>query len=127
MQIRIMRHLVVNDLLFRLMETDSMKMFSLYNRKEPLERLIKKAEGESSGIVFANVHCYSPRETHEVNEHANHEEIFVSFQGSGRLITGNEEREVFGGGMLVFKPEESHGFKSNEIDPFAYLCIGIKI
>lgn len=97
LQIRIMRHLVVNDLLFRLMETDSMKMFSLYNRKEPLERLIKKAEGESSGIVFANVHCYSPRETHGVNEHANHEEIFVSFQGSGRLITGNEEREVFGG------------------------------
>jgi len=102
-----------------------MKIFSLYNRKKPLEQVINK--GEFSGIIFANVHYYGCGETHVVHKHDDHEEIFVCFQGRGRLIMGNEEREVSRGDVFVLKPGESHGFRSNDVDPLAYLCIGIKI
>ena len=102
-----------------------MKAFSLYNRKKMLEQVIKR--GEFSGIIFANIHYYRPGETHEVHSHNDHEEIFVCFQGRGKVIMNEEEREISRGDMLVFKPGESHGFKSGDADALTYLCIGVKI
>jgi len=102
-----------------------MKIFSLYNRKELLEQVIKR--GEFSGILFANIHYYRLGETHEVHSHSDREEIFVCFQGRGTVITDEEDREISKGDVLIFKPGQSHGFKSNDIDALAYLCIGVKI
>lgn len=102
-----------------------MKAFSLYDRKEHLELVIKK--GEFSGILFANIHYYRSGETHEVHSHDDHEEIFVCFQGRGKAITNGDEKGFVRGDVLVFRPGESHGFKSDEVDALAYLCIGIKI
>jgi len=102
-----------------------MRTFSLYNRKEPLEQIVKK--DEFSGIIFANIHYYRPGETHKVHSHDDHEEIFICFQGKGTVITNGEKKEIARGDVLILKLGESHGFKSDEVDALAYLCIGIKI
>jgi len=101
------------------------KIFSLYEREGPLEQVVKR--GEFSGIIFANIHYYKHGETHEVHSHEDHEEVFICFQGRGRVVMDDEEREISRGDVLVFKPKESHGFKSNEVDALAYLCIGVKV
>lgn len=102
-----------------------MKTFSLYDRKEPLEQVIKR--GEFSGIIFANIHFYKPGETHVVHSHDDHEEIFICFQGRGKVVMNGEEKEFARGDVLVFKPGESHGFKSDNVDALAYLCIGVNL
>ena len=105
-------------------ETWEMKIFSLYDGRKPLEQVIRK--GEFSGIIFANVHYYMPGESHSVHSHDDHEEIFICFQGRGTAITDEGEINISRGDVLVFKPNESHGFESDEVDPLAYICIGIK-
>jgi len=90
-----------------------------------LEQVIKR--GEFSGIIFANIHYYRHAEVHEVHSHNDHEEIFVCFQGRGKIVTDKEEKEISRGDVLVFKPGESHGFKSGDVDALACLCIGVKI
>ncbi|KYH42441.1 MAG: cupin [Candidatus Bathyarchaeota archaeon B63] len=101
-----------------------MKIFSVYDNRKPLERLIRG--GEFSGILFVNVHYYLPGESHSIHSHGDREEIFICFQGRGRAITDEGEIDITRGDVLVFKPGESHGFESDEVDPIAYICIGIK-
>ena len=101
-----------------------MKIFSLYDHKKPFEHVIER--NEFSGIVVANVHFYKPGETHNVHSHTDHEEVFVCFQGRGRVITDDREIKIARGDVLVFRLLESHGFRSDEVDPLAYLCIGIR-
>lgn len=101
-----------------------MKIFSLYDNRKPLEQVIRS--GEFSGILFANVHYYLPGESHSIHSHDDREEMFVCFQGRGRAITDEGEIDITRGDVLVFKPRESHGFESDEVDPLAYICIGIK-
>jgi len=102
-----------------------MKVFSIYDNNKFLEQVI--ARGEFSGIMFANVHYYRPGEDHGVHSHIDHEEIFICFQGKGTAVTDKGEIEVARGDVLVFKPGETHGFIADEVDPLAYLCIGVRV
>lgn len=101
-----------------------LKVFSIYDNGQCLEHVI--VQGEFSGILFANVHYYRPGEDHGIHSHSDHEEVFICFQGKGKVITDKGSVSVSRGDVLVFKTGESHGFESDEVDPLAYLCIGVK-
>lgn len=79
------------------------------------------------GILFINVHYYRPNEFHKVHHHTDREEIFVCFKGKGKIIGNGVEEDFQEGEIAIFKPVEKHGFKADDKDPLAYICIGVKI
>ena len=87
-------------------------------------------ENEFSSILFINVsltfHYYRPGESRVIHSHEDREEIFICFQGRGTAITDEGEIKISRGDVLIFRPGESHGFESDEVDPLAYICIAIK-
>ncbi len=100
------------------------RIFSIYDNQKPIERVVN--ENEFSSILFINVHYYRPGESHTIHTHEDREEIFICFQGRGTAITDEGEIKISRGDVLIFKPGESHGFESDEVDPLAYICIAIK-
>lgn len=84
-------------------------------------------KGEYKGILFINVHYYRSGEFHEVHQHADREEIFICFKGKGKIICNGVEEDFYEGEIAIFEPTEKHGFKADSENPFAYICIGVKI
>jgi len=84
-------------------------------------------ENKLKSIRYINIHFYRPGETHTVHRHEDREEIFIGFQGKGKVITGKKEIDVTRGDILLFGVNEEHGFIADEEEPFAYLCIGLNI
>jgi len=100
------------------------RIFSIYDNQKPVERVVN--ENEFSSILFVNVHYCRPGESRTIHNHEDREEIFICFQGRGTVITDEGEIKISRGDVLIFKPGESHGFESDEVDPLAYICIAIK-
>ena len=101
-----------------------MRIFSIYDNQKPVECVVN--ENEFSSILFVNVHYCRPGESRTIHSHEDREEIFICFQGRGTVITDEGEIKISRGDVLIFKPGESHGFESDEVDPLAYICIAIK-
>jgi mannose-6-phosphate isomerase-like protein (cupin superfamily) len=101
-----------------------MKIFSVYDNINHKEQVIK--EGEFSTVLFANVNYHKPMEDSGIHSHSDHEEIFICFQGKGRVIIDQGETSISRGDVLIFEPGESYGFESDEVDPLAYLSISVR-
>jgi len=102
-----------------------LKVFSIYDNAQPLEQVIK--DEDFLGILYANVRYFKPREDEGVHSHDDHIEVYVCFQGKGTVVTDKGDFKVVRGDVLVFESGEGHGFEPDEVDPLAYLCIGIRI
>jgi uncharacterized cupin superfamily protein len=53
--------------------------------------------------------------------------LYVCFQGKGTALTDKGDIRVSRGDVIVFESGEGHGFESDDVDPLAYLCVGIRI
>ena len=102
-----------------------MKVFSIYDNKNPLEQVI--TDEEYQDVLYANVKYLKPKEDEGVHSHDDHIELYVCFQGKGTVLTDKGDIQVTRGDVLVFESGEGHGFESDEVDPLAYLCVGVRI
>ena len=102
-----------------------MKVFSIYDNKNPLEQVI--TDEEYQDVLYANVKYLKPKEDEGVHSHDDHIELYVCFQGKGTVITDEGDIQVARGDVVVFESGEGHGFESDGVDPLAYLCIGVRI
>lgn len=103
----------------------AVKKIRFYDVDKALVRVVRPKDFQR--ILFVNVHFYRPGEFHEVHSHEDREEIFVCFQGRGELVMGDKVQPVERGDILLFKANDLHGFKADEVDPLAYVCIGISL
>ncbi len=92
---------------------------------EDLVQILKK--GRYNHISFINIHRYRPGEKHEVHSHTDREEIFIIYEGKGKVVTDQGIIDVAKGDILVFGTNEKHGFIADSEDPLAYICIGVSI
>jgi len=107
------------------MEERRLKVFSIYDNEHPLEQVIK--DEDYLGILYANVKYLKPKEDEGVHSHDDHIELYVCFQGKGTVLTDKGDIRVSRGDVIVFESGEGHGFESDDVDPLAYLCVGIRI
>jgi uncharacterized cupin superfamily protein len=107
------------------MEDRRLKVFSIYDNEHPLEQVIK--DEDYLGILYVNVKYLKPKEDESVHSHDDHIELYVCFQGKGTVLTDKGDIRVSRGDVIVFESGEGHGFESDEVDPLAYLCVGIRI
>jgi len=102
-----------------------LKVFSIYDNKNPLEQVITDEEHE--GVLYANVKYLKPGEDESVHSNDDHIELYICFQGKGTAVTDKGEIQVIRGDVLVFESGEGHGFESDAVDPLAYMCVGVRI
>jgi len=103
----------------------TVKVFSIYDNAQPFEQVIK--EEDFLGMLYANVRYFKPKEDEGVHSHDDHIEVYICFQGKGTAVTDKGDIRVTRGDVLVFESGEGHGFESDDVDPLAYLCLGIRI
>jgi mannose-6-phosphate isomerase-like protein (cupin superfamily) len=102
-----------------------LKVFSIYDNEKPLEQIV--TDEDFLGMLYANVRYFKPNEDEGVHSHDDHIEFYIIFQGRGTALTDKGDIKISRGDVLVFESAEGHGFESDEVDPLAYLCIGVRI
>ncbi len=89
-----------------------------------LEQIL--SPGEMETFQYVNYHRYAPGEIHEDHSHDDRDELFICTGGSG-LVTGDRERRIGEGEVIIVPSGEVHGFVSDQHRPLEYIYIACKL